>query len=167
MCPVCEKTVIDEGRKSQDSVFYEGSYQAWLYRCCAGLTRTRFAEPFYCPSCASDKHTHELAELKCAVAALVMEVEQLKSSVHPLSSTVYSRLREMSERGLRLCKRNASPRSSDKPKVLTSWKNGLGNGPASATNDSPELENTVGALASKHHLPKRKKSLVQGEFGEP
>ena len=58
------------------------------------LTRTRFAElsddsmPFYCPSCASDKHTHGLAELKSAVAALVLEVEQLKSFVRTLSSTV-------------------------------------------------------------------------------
>ena len=68
----------------------------------------------------------------------------------------------MSERGLRLCKRNASPRSPDKPKVLTRVQ--LGNGPASATNDSPELENAMGALASKLHLPKRKK-LVQ-ESGE-
>ena len=94
MCPVCEKAVIDGGRKSQDSIFCEGSCQAWLHRCCAGLTRTRFAElsddsmPFYCPSCASDKHTQELAELKSAMAALVQEVEQLKSSVHMLSSTV-------------------------------------------------------------------------------
>ena len=94
MCPVCEKAVIDGGRKSQDSIFCEGSCQAWLHRCCAGLTRTRFAElsddsmPFYCPSCASDKHTQELAELKTAMAALVLEVEQLKSSVHTLSSTV-------------------------------------------------------------------------------
>ena len=87
MCPVCEKAVIDGGRKSQDSIFCEGSCQAWLHRCCAELTRTRFAElsddsrPFYCPSCASDKHTHELAELKSAVASLVPEVEQLKSTV--------------------------------------------------------------------------------------
>ena len=92
MCPVCEKAVIDGGRKSQDSIFCEGSCQAWLHRCCAGLTRTRFAElsddsrPFYCPSCASDKHTHELAELKSAVAALVLEVEQLKSTVHTLTT---------------------------------------------------------------------------------
>ena len=97
MCPVCEKAVIDGGRKSQDSIFCEGSCQAWLHRCCAGLTRTRFAElsddsmPFFCPSCASDKHTHELAELKSAVAALVLEVEQLKSFVHTLSSTVQAK----------------------------------------------------------------------------
>ena len=87
MCPVCEKAVIDGGRKSQDSIFCEGSCQAWLHRCCAGLTRNRFAElsddsmPFYCPSCASNKHTLELGELKSAMAALVLEVEELKSSV--------------------------------------------------------------------------------------
>ena len=37
--------------------------------------------PFYCPSCASNKHTLELGELKSAMAALVLEVEELKSSV--------------------------------------------------------------------------------------
>ena len=29
-------------------------------------------------TCASDKHTQELAELKSAMAALILEVEQLK-----------------------------------------------------------------------------------------
>ena len=136
-------------------------------QCCAGLTRTRFAELsddnmlFYCPSFASDKHTHELAELKSTVAALVLEVEQLKSSVHTLSSTVYPA--EGDERTW-----SQVVQKKRKSKVLTRVRrNGLGNGPVSATNDSPELENAVGALTSKLHLPKRKKSLVQGEFGEP
>ena len=55
ICPICEKVVVDSGRKSQDSIFCEGSCQAWLHRCCAGLTRSRFDElsdnntlPFHC-----------------------------------------------------------------------------------------------------------------------
>ena len=87
ICPICEKAVVDSGRKSQDAIFCEGSCQAWLHRCCAGLTRSRFDElsdnntPFHCLNCVADKQTKELADLKSVVAALVQDVEQLKSTV--------------------------------------------------------------------------------------
>ena len=90
ICPICEKAVVDSGRKSQDSTFCEGSCQAWLHRCCTGLTRSRFDElsdntlPFHCLNCVAEKQTQELADLKSVVAALVQDVEQLKSTVNTL-----------------------------------------------------------------------------------
>ena len=59
--------------------------------CCTGLTRSRFDElsdntlPFHCLNCLAEKQTQELADLKSVVAALVQDVEQLKSTVNTLN----------------------------------------------------------------------------------
>ena len=80
VCPICEKAIVDIARKSQDLIF---SCQAWVHRCCAGLTRTRFDKlsddntSLYCSSCVADKQAEELVDLKRAVVALVQEVTHL------------------------------------------------------------------------------------------
>ena len=54
------------------------------------MTRSRFDElsdntlPFHCLNCVTEKQTQELADLKSVVAALVQDVEQLKSTVNTL-----------------------------------------------------------------------------------
>ena len=86
-CPVCDKAVVDRGRKSQDSIFCEGLCQAWLHRCCAGLGSVRFAqlcndsEPFHCPSCMSVKLSNDLVEANNALAAMALEMEQLRKAL--------------------------------------------------------------------------------------
>ena len=74
ICSVCDKAVvIDGGRKSQDSIFCEGLCQAWLHRCCAGLSSVRFAKlcndsaPFHCPICMSVKPSNDLVEANNAL----------------------------------------------------------------------------------------------------
>ena len=102
---------------------------------------------FYCPSCVSDKHTHELAELKSAVVALVLEVEQLKSSVHMLSSIVQS-----AEGDERMWSQVVQKKR--KPRELTRvWRNRLGNGPASVTN-------AVGTLMIEQAPSSQKEKVV-------
>ena len=104
MCSICEKAIVDSGRKGQDSIFCEGSCQAWLHRCCAGLTRTRFDElsddnaSFHCPSCVAEKQTRELADLKSVVVALAQEVTQLKESLASVTAAQAALLAETSKR---------------------------------------------------------------------
>ena len=113
-CPICEKAIVDSGRKGQDSTFCEGSCQAWLHRCCSGLTRTRFDElnddnaSFHCPSCEEEKkkQTKELADLKSVVAALAQEVMQLKESLASVTAAQANPSRNVKEN---LCCRYEPP----------------------------------------------------------
>ena len=80
-----------------------------MHRCCAGLTCTtcRFTllsddnMPFHCPSCAASVQYKELEDLKSAVASLVLEVEQLKSTVNDVKPSLH--LESKSKHGPLLC----------------------------------------------------------------
>ena len=93
-CSVCDKAVIDSGRRSQDSIFCEGLCQAWLHRCCAGLSSVRFAqlcndsEPFYCANCMSVKLSNDLVEANNALAAMALEMEQLRKALEATKNVI-------------------------------------------------------------------------------
>ena len=61
--------------------------------------------PFHCPSCAASVQSKELADLKIAVASLVLEVEQLKSTVNDVKPTLHPESK--SKHGLLLCEGSA------------------------------------------------------------
>lgn len=56
---MCQDVIIEADRVNdgQDAVYYEGEYQGWLNRGCAGLFQNSFRivtdsiECFYCPRC--------------------------------------------------------------------------------------------------------------------
>ena len=92
-CPVCEKAVMDNGHKSQDCTLCEGLCQAWLHCCCAGLSSVRFAqlcndsELFHCPSCMSVKLSNDLVEANNALAAMALEMDQLRKALEVTKKT--------------------------------------------------------------------------------
>ena len=96
VCPVRER-VIEEAKdknKGEDAIFYEGLSQAWLYRCCAGLSNKRFTtlsssqEVFLCSACKGDLLSETVSKLKGTVEELTSEDEELKRVVFSCRSTI-------------------------------------------------------------------------------
>ncbi len=95
-CSVCEKTIYDKGKKSQDSVFCEGTCQAWMHRICCGLPKEAFKkvqdlnEPYLCNYCFREDHKNKLEGQKQEITLLKARICQLESMVVPVSGPLDS-----------------------------------------------------------------------------
>ena len=73
LCSVCEKPIND---KTEDSIFCEGICKGWMYRTCAGLSKTAFNavsesdDDFFCHYCSSKCLRDEIKALKRKVSSL-------------------------------------------------------------------------------------------------
>ena len=107
---------------------------------------------FYCPSCAADKHTQELAELKSAVRPWSsVEVEQWKTTVNTLKPAVQPT--EGAERmWSQVVEKKCKPKKPWEPsKVL---RNALA---VPVSNNSPELKTEHGSPHEQAPPPQREK----------
>ena len=87
ICSICEKQVVDdsETEDGDDAVFCDGECQCWLHRTCVCLPKSEFAklkteEPFHCPRCSSNMQMKIICELREAVAALTVQVQELQTN---------------------------------------------------------------------------------------
>lgn len=71
-CQVCLNVIVETSTEcaDEDAFFCEGYCNCWVHRCCAGLTKPRFAkicaseDPFFCPNCTVAKQALEITELR-------------------------------------------------------------------------------------------------------
>lgn len=86
-CGLCDKPVIDNPPKGEESIFCEGDCQVWIHKRCSGLTTAAFnvasssSDPFLCLMCRNSRLMAEISSLQATVFSLVSEVSTLKSSV--------------------------------------------------------------------------------------
>ena len=91
-CPICLEPIIDAGgeEEGQEALYCEGTCECWHHRWCAGVTKQRFEtisaspEPFFCPSCKSERQQDAIVRLKLCVDSLCEEVRVLKGTVETL-----------------------------------------------------------------------------------
>lgn len=84
VCPICSESILDtiKTKKGHDGLFCEGVCDSWVDQCCAGRSRSTFAElqnsteSFHCPHC----------QLKLCRSDLWQTVNSLKDSVTRLES---------------------------------------------------------------------------------
>ena len=88
ICPVCKEIVKDPSADNEsgghDAVLCEGLCNTWLYRWCAGLSKSRFLvissspDPFQCPHCCLNSQAVEIDNLKKALINLTQRVSDLE-----------------------------------------------------------------------------------------
>ena len=91
-CPICDDCIDDA---VHDSIFCEGSCQAWVHKGCGGLSKSAHEKAkslpnWQCPLCRFDTQSQEMLALR-------EQVDDLNRKVSSLQSSVESQLTALSE----------------------------------------------------------------------
>ena len=79
-----------------EALFCAGKCQQWLHRYCASVTVQHYktindnSVDFLCPSCCRDRYRDEINDLTNTVAAMKLEIAQLKETISRVSESVTS-----------------------------------------------------------------------------
>ena len=86
-CLVCEDVVLEasEHEEGHEAVFYEGDYQGWIHRKCAGLTCLAFDNLsecilYLCLHCTFTKQYKEICTLKDTIQKLSYKLAALEGT---------------------------------------------------------------------------------------
>lgn len=96
LCPVCDEYIVDttDGKPGQDSIFCDGTCQAWLHRKCAGLSKSTFSElsksikPYQCSHCKLNVLESEVSSLKDLVKNLSSHLSMVTDELTSLKEQV-------------------------------------------------------------------------------
>ena len=92
---ICDLTIIEskDDVVGDDAVYCEGECKAWLHCKCVCMSKlfydklSKSDDLYYCPNCASTRHSHEISELRKQIKALtdaLVGVKALESKVTDL-----------------------------------------------------------------------------------
>uniref|UniRef100_A0A1X7U4B7 Zinc finger PHD-type domain-containing protein n=1 Tax=Amphimedon queenslandica TaxID=400682 RepID=A0A1X7U4B7_AMPQE len=101
-CPVCEKRFTH--KSGEESIQCEGTCQAWLHRCCAGLSKSEYdllsgySVPFCCVKCRLQRAEEKISTLQTQVDDLFDRLNTQVASAH--SSALSNGTRGISSPGL-------------------------------------------------------------------
>ena len=138
-CAICLDAIVEATETSvgEEALFCEGHCQAWLHRRCAFITKARFVRisssevPFLCCYCQADTQHLATKLLQDEVAALRIEVAELRAALEAVravdNSSSIASLREEIEQW----KLKAQPPCDNGPAELWSQmvRKGRGKGP--------------------------------------
>ena len=90
ICPICDDGIDDA---THDSIYCEGSCQAWVHRGCGGLSKSahekaKGLQTWCCPQCHLDAQSNEISALKKEVADLTQQFSSFKSHIESRLSTI-------------------------------------------------------------------------------
>lgn len=95
ICDVCCSAIIDD---KEDALLCEGSCQKWFHRYCAGVSSTCFrllsnsSTPFVCWLCSQELHRTIVSQLQAEIAALRVEVVELRSDIKKTNRPQWSKV---------------------------------------------------------------------------
>ena len=124
-CAICLDAIVEATETSvgEEALFCEGHCQAWLHRRCAFITKARFVRissseaPFLCCYCQADTQHLATKLLQDEVAALRIEVAELKDTLQKAESRANCSTSDVRESPISIL-----------PEQSTAWSNGVKRG---------------------------------------
>uniref|UniRef100_A0A1X7TD91 PHD-type domain-containing protein n=1 Tax=Amphimedon queenslandica TaxID=400682 RepID=A0A1X7TD91_AMPQE len=111
ICPICDDGIDDA---IHDSIFCEGTCQAWVHRGCGGLSKSahekaKGLQTWCCPQCRLDAQSNEISALKKEVTDLTKQFSSLKLLIESRLSTIPEEVNTAALSATRSTPTNAAP----------------------------------------------------------